>query len=675
MSIDTQNSLPIAAPSPVPPLATIALVGNPNAGKTSLFNRLTGLRAHTANFAGTTVEHRRGKLMLGNREAVLIDLPGLYSLDASTPDERVARDVIVGERDILRNGQKQSPDASVLVIDTTNLERNLFLASQLIEASRKTNRPVLVALNMSDLADRHGVTVNAEQLASDLDCRVIPISARTGSGVESLTAAIGDALDAPTAPQIDTQCQCNGCSGCSFAQRYDWAENIARNSVADNHTTLGRTTEKIDRLLTHRFVGLLGFAAVMFVTFWLIYSLASYPMDWIESFASFTGGLLSSWLPAGDFRSLLSDGIIGGVGGMLVFLPQICILFFMLALLEDSGYLSRAAFVMDRLMRRVGLPGKAFVPMLSAHACAIPAIMATRVIEDRRDRLATIMVLPLMTCSARVPVYAMVIALLFANNPVMAAVVFTGAYALGIVAALVMAWLFKRTLLKGETRPLVIELPNYKLPSLRNALLQTYDRSMVFIKNAGTTILMISVVMWALATYPKTDLGDLSAANQASITELEQAGNAEEAEHLLAEYQLERSFAGRIGQAIEPVFAPLGFDWKMSIGVVSSFAAREVIVSTLAVLYGLGDEGEEAALTERLRISTHSDGTPVFTTATCLSLLVFYVLAMQCLPTQVITKRETGSWGWAALQFGYMTVLAYVAALLTYQGAVGMGWG
>lgn len=673
MSSPTEMPLPVVAPSSGATVATVALVGNPNAGKTSLFNRLTGLRAHTANFAGTTVEHRRGRLTIGERDVVLIDLPGLYSLDPSTPDERVARDVLVGERDLLRNGHKQSPDGIVLVIDATNVERNLFLASQLIEAARQTNRPLLVALNMTDLADRHGVNVDTDCLAANLDCTVVEVSARTGAGIEQLKSQLSGLLDSPAVPQSNVQCQCGGCSGCGYAQRYDWAENVASNSVADNRETLGRATEKLDRFLTHRVVGLLGFAAVMFLTFWLIYSLATYPMEWIESLTGFASNVIGRWLPAGDLRSLLVDGVIGGVGGILVFLPQICILFFMLALLEDSGYMSRAAFIMDRLMRRVGLPGKAFVPMLSAHACAIPAIMATRVIENRRDRLATIMVLPLMTCSARVPVYTMVIALLFADNPVMAAVVFTSAYALGIVAALAMAWLFKRTLLKGDTRPLVIELPNYKFPSLRNALLQTYDRSMVFIKNAGTTILMISIVMWALATYPKTELGNLPAVEQTAIADLEQSGDVDAAENLLAEQQLQRSFAGRIGQAIEPIFAPLGFDWKMSIGVVSSFAAREVIVSTLSVLYGLGDEGEEAALTERLGSSTHSDGSPVFTTATCLSLLVFYVLAMQCLPTQVVTKRETGSWGWAALQLGYMTVLAYVAALVTYQGAAGLG--
>lgn len=656
---------PTAACPPV-----VALVGNPNSGKTSLFNRLTGLRAHTANFAGTTVEHRRGRMQVADRSAELVDLPGLYSLEASTPDERVARDVVMGDR-----GAK--PDVLVLVVDATSLERNLFLASQLIEAAHTAERPMLVALTMTDVAARHNVEIDKAQLEKDLGCPVLPLSARTGEGVAEFTTVLGVLLEgaAPPQPKVETLCECNSCRGCGFSQRYDWAEAVARRASGDPSVTLGRTTQRIDRVLTHRVVGLLGFAAVMFVTFWTIYSLAQFPMAWIETITATASDLLSRWLPAGDLRSLLADGLVGGVGGMLVFLPQICILFFMLALLEDSGYLARAAFVMDRLMQRVGLPGKAFVPMLSAHACAVPAIMSTRVIEDRRDRLATILVLPLMTCSARVPVYALVIALLFSNNPVMAATVFTGAYALGIVAALVVAWLLKRTLLPGETRPLVIELPNYRVPSLRNALLETYDRAMVFIKNAGTTILVITFLLWAAATYPKTSLEDLPTAEQAAVVQLQATGDTEAADNLLAQYSLERSVAGRVGHAIEPVFAPLGFDWKMSIGVVSSFAAREVIVATLSVLYGLGEEGGETELTERLRSSTHAGGAPVFTTASCLSLLVFYVLAMQCLPTQVITKRETGSWGWAAFQFGYMTVLAYVASLATFQTASVFGLG
>jgi ferrous iron transport protein B len=399
-------------------------------------------------------------------------------------------------------------------------------------------------------------------------------------------------------------------------------------------------------------------------------------MHLIDGLFGLASKTLGQWLPAGDFNSLVTDGLIGGVGGLLVFLPQICLLFFVLALLEDSGYMARAALVMDKLMHKVGLPGKAFVPLLSAHACAIPAIMSTRVIEDRRDRLATILVIPLMTCSARIPVYAMVTALLFPNAPAKAAGVFAAAYALGIVAALTMAWVFKRTLLKGPTRPLVIELPNYRLPSLRNALLLTCDRAWAFITTAGTTILVISLVLWALAHYPKTSVEQMPAEVQAQLAQYNAAGDSASAQRLTEQVELEHSFAGRLGHTIQPAFDPLGFDWKLSVGVLSSFAAREVIVSTTAVLYGLGSGGASDgvdSLLGRLREATRADGTPVFTTATCLSLLVFYVLAMQCLPTQVIARRETGSWKWPLVQFGYMTALAYLAALVTYQVAIHVG--
>ncbi|MCA9110631.1 MAG: ferrous iron transporter B, partial [Planctomycetaceae bacterium] len=385
-------------------------------------------------------------------------------------------------------------------------------------------------------------------------------------------------------------------------------------------------------------------------------------------------------LPADDFRSLVVNGVISGVGGVLVFLPQICLLFFFICLLEDSGYMARAAFVMERLMRSVGLPGKAFVPMLSAHACAIPGIMAARVIEDRRDRLVTILVLPLLTCSARLPVYAMVAALLFSESPTEAALVFVGAYLLGIAAALLTAFGLKKSILRGETVPLVIELPPYRRPSLRNALLTVYDRSLVFIQNAGSVILMISVILWVLATYPKLSEDNLPSETAELVATLRASTGADaealhqHADQLVAQAELEHSFAGRLGRFVEPVFRPLGFDWRINVGVISSFAAREVVVSTLSIMYGMGDETEEGTLVETLRRQKRPNGSPVFTTATCLSLLTFYVLAMQCLPTQVVTKRETGSWKWAFLQLGYMTILAYTAALIVYQSAAALGY-
>lgn len=645
---------------------TVALVGNPNAGKTSLFNRLTGLRAQTANFPGTTIEHRRGTLPgnadKGTGPLTLLDLPGMYSLEATTVDEKAALATLQGTQ-----SKTPKPDAIVIVMDATNLERNLPFALETIALGR----PTLVALNMSDLAKRLGLKLDLKTLSGRLGCPVIRVSARTRAGIDDLTKAIHALAEKRPLPIMDdAACACTSCSGCGYASRFDWAASVRADSLTGDLDAPSRLTDAIDKVLTHRIGGLVGFALVMFFMFMAIFSIATVPMDLIDGLFGWAGETVGQWLPDGDLKSLLVDGVIGGVGGMLVFLPQICLLFFLLALLEDSGYLARSALVMDRLMQRVGLPGQAFVPMLSAHACAIPAIMASRVIEDRRDRLATILVAPLLSCSARVPVYVMVVAMLFPNNAIAAAAVFAGAYALGIVAALVMAWVFKKTILPGESRSLVLELPNYRLPSIRDALLQTIDRAWQFIRSAGTTILLISIVLWIMATYPKTSLEELPAEIQTQIVSLEGAGEADEAATLLASAQLERSYVGRVGKFTQPIFAPLGFDWKMTVGIGTSFAAREVIVSTLSILHGLGEEGDEGTLLEVLSSSKHPDGSPVFTTPTCLSLLVFFVLAMQCLPTQVVTRRETGGWKWPIFQLVYMSVLAYGSAWVTYQTAL-----
>jgi len=643
-------ALPVVEVSPSA-ATRVALVGNPNAGKTSLFNRLTGQRAQTANFAGTTVGHRRGVLKpapgapLRPTPITLLDLPGMYSLAATSPEEEVASGVLRGD-----HTGEPAPDAVVIVVDATNLERNLPLAIETLELGR----PTILALNMSDLAQRLGLKLDLERLSARVGCPVVRVSARTGEGMDTLVTAIHALADQRPVPTLDSAaCACTSCSGCGYASRFDWAESVRSESLSGDLEAPSRLTDALDTVLTHRVGGLGVFAVVMFGLFMTIFSVATVPMDLIDALFGWAGEAVGRWLPEGDFKSLVVDGVIGGVGGVLVFLPQICLLFFLLALLEDSGYLARGALVMDRLMQRVGLPGKAFVPMLSAHACAIPAIMATRVIDDRRDRLVTILVAPLLSCSARVPVYVMVVAMLFPDSPVAAALTFAGAYALGIVAALAAAYVFKRTLLGGTSRPLVIELPNYRAPSIRDALLRTVDQAWSFVKNAGTTILVISIILWALATYPKPDPATLPAD-----------------EALAAQAALEHSAIGRIGRTVQPLFAPLGFDWKTTVGVGASFAAREVIVSTLSILYGLGEEGDQTSLLGALRSATDASGDPVFTTATCLSLLVFYVLAMQCLPTQVVTRRETGSWSWALLQLGYMSVLAYVAALATHQVAL-----
>jgi ferrous iron transport protein B len=652
----------------------IALIGNPNAGKTSLFNQLTGLRAKTANFPGTTIETRVSRLALGGHNVRLVDLPGLYSLDATNSEEAVARHALSGEH----NGDRR-PDAVLLLVDATNLERSLYLASQVLELGL----PAIVALSMVDIADREGTRIDADVLSTQLGCPVVPVVARNRRGVVALRERLESLVRelATHGEQAASPLACGGCSGCPFRDRYDWAEGVGKLCV-ERSPVAGSRTERIDRVLTHPVGGVAAFGGVMFAVFATIFWLAQYPMGWIDAGFARAGELVGRWAMHPELKSLLVDGVIGGLGGVLIFLPQICILFFMLSLIEDTGYLARAAFVMDRLMRRIGLPGKAFLPMLSAHACAVPAIMATRVIEDRRERLVTIFVLPLLTCSARIPVFAMVTALLFPRQPILAALVFTGAYTLGTVSALGTAFVLKRTLLPGETRPLVLELPGYKLPSLRNALLTMIDRARVFVVTAGTVILVLSMVLWVLATYPRSEPPAQAMTLLAQAERMESVGSTAQADELRAEAGkltaqngLSRSFAGRLGRLIEPTIRPLGFDWQIGIGLISSLAAREVIVSTMSIVYGVGSDADDTSLYKKLESAVRADGRRVFTPATSGSLLVFYVLAMQCMSTLATTRRETGGWRWPALQFGYMTVLAYVASFVCFQTLSALGFG
>jgi len=648
---------------------TLALVGNPNAGKTTLFNALTGLRAKTANFPGTTVESKVGRLHLDHKQIVVVDLPGLYSLDSKSPDEKLAADALQGKL------EHTAPDAALVVVDATNLERNLFLVSQILELKKC---PVIVALNMMDMARRDGIRIDITKLRTELGCVVVPVAARLGEGINELkqeldrlvTGAMPEALD-----HVDPNC--SGCTGCTFQARYEWTEQVSTRVMDAAKVQRSAWTEKLDDIFTHPIWGIIVFHVVMLVVFALIFWAAKIPMDLIDRLFSTFGGWVSTKIPEGDFQSLLVNGVIGGVGGILVFLPQICILFFALSLLEDTGYLSRAAFVMDKVMRRFGLPGKAFVPILSAHACAIPAIMSTRVIENPRDRLVTILITPLMTCSARIPVFAMVTALIFPHSPLKAGLVFTGAYAFAVATALLMALVFRGTILPGGSKPLMIELPQYRMPGLRVALLHTFDRAKIFVKQAGTIILAISLILWALSYYPKSAAPAAAVTMNEQATQLEKTGNTNSAvdlraaaDRLTAQHSLQNSFAGKIGRFIEPVIAPLGYDWQIGIGIFSSFAAREVIVSTLAIVYGVGEdtaENNRSSLYDSLRRAQRSDGTPIFNTATCASLLVFYILAAQCLSTTAVVKRETGGWKWPLFQIAYMSVLAYGAALIVYQ--------
>lgn len=653
---------------------TIALVGNPNAGKTTLFNALTGLRAKTANFPGTTFERKVGRANIGGCEIAIVDLPGLYSLESAAPEEKLASDALRG-----RLENQTAPDAALVIVDATNLERNLFLASQVLELEC----PVIVALNMIDMAAHEGIHIDVKKLRSELGCVVVPISARTGIGLDELRRKIARLIqaDGTESDCLAQRCKpaCDrGCGGCPYQARFEWTESVSGKVSNAAVARRSQLTEKLDKILTHPTVGMVVFVGVMLSVFTLIFWAAKIPMDLINHLFDDIGGGIAALVPKGDLQSLLVNGVVGGLGGVLVFLPQICILFFALSLLEDTGYMARAAFVTDRVMRRLGLPGKAFVPLLSAHACAIPAIMSARIIENPRDRLITILITPLMSCSARIPVYAMVTALLFPQSPFKAAMLFAGAYALGIIFAMAVALVIRRTILPGGSRPLVIELPPYRLPGLRTAILHTFDRAKIFVKQAGTIILLISLVLWTLSHYPKSAPPDTALTLSTQAAQVEKSGDVRQANELRAsadrltsQSALQHSFAGRIGHVIEPAIKPLGFDWQIGIGILSSFAAREAVISTLSIVYGVGENVEgrqhQASLYESLHHATRTDGTAVFTTATCASLLVFYILAAQCLSTSVVVRRETKSLKWPLFQIIYMTGLAYLAALIVFQ--------
>lgn len=632
----------------------IALIGNPNVGKTTLFNRLCGLRAKTANFPGSTADARIGHCPLDDASVEIVDLPGVYALDLALPESQLCRDCLEGRIEACR------PDAAVVVLDATNLGRSL----QLLAKTAAHGLPIVAAVTMADLAARRGLTIDESKLAARLGCPVTIASGRTGEGLERLIASIRRA----TAPAIDPD---------SESDPAGWASRVIEESVGGPRavgTDHDSVADRLDAAFTHPILGTIIFTLVMGGLFLAIFRLASVPMDLIELLFGSVADGARSVLPAGLLADLVADGILGGIAGTVVFLPQICLLFFLLSLLEDTGYLARAAFVMDRIMCRFGLPGQAFVPLLSSHACALPGIMSTRLIPDRHDRIATILVAPFMSCSARVPVYVLLTTLLFRDRPFLAGLAFAGCYLLGAAAALFSALLFRKTILKGRSRPMVLELPSYKWPSLRTALYTTVDRALFFLRKAGTIILAICIVMWWLSAFPRQDPPPAAVAfeDEAALVAESEPERAQElrgeAERLADQHQQERSFAGRLGEAVEPVFAPLGFDSRLTVGVLTAFLAREVFVSTMTVLIGTGDDLEDPGVLSGLANAERKDGTPLFTHRTSASLLVFFVLAMQCLPTLAVTRRESGSIRWALLQFGWMTGLAYAAAFATYQG-------
>jgi ferrous iron transport protein B len=712
----------------------IAIAGGPNCGKSTLFNKLTGLRQKVANYPGVTVEKKAGFITLpSGRRVELLDLPGTYSLRPGSPDEVVVRDVLLGVQ-----ASTPLPDLTLLVLDSTGLDRQLYLCMQLIEIGR----PVVVALNMMDTAHEEGLDVDAALLSRAFGAPVVPISARTGSGLKELqeamdrdvppprpvTRTLADPLRAatdrlaamlPAAGPLTTLSRFH----VAMALLLDEGENdslmravpvaVRREVVAQrgrldqsipewrSHEPIGhyhaiedltrRATlrlrpersarEKIDSVLTHRIWGPILFAGLMAVIFQSIFLWATPLMDGIDWGVTALGHLVGPMLPAGPIRSLVVDGAIAGVGAVVTFVPQIAILFLFIALMEDSGYLARAAFIMDRLMRGVGLSGRAFIPLLSSFACAIPGIMATRVIDNRRDRLTTILIAPFMSCSARLPVYALLIGAFIPNHMVfgflsLPGLVLFSLYAMGILAAVAVAWVLKRTALRGPRPLYVMELPPYRVPSWRSVLLTVRDRAGLFVQKAGTVILAVSIVLWFLASYPKSH----------QIRPLEQrlemakaAGlHAQETEikNDIAGVSLRDSFAGRAGRLIEPAIAPLGFDWKIGIALLSSFAAREVMVSTMATVYNLGDaDPTSVSLRDKLRHAETATGARAYSPLMAISLMVFFVLACQCMSTVAVVRRETNSWSWPIFMVVMMNALAWVASFVVFQGGKALGLG
>jgi ferrous iron transport protein B len=637
-----------------------ALVGNPNTGKTSLFNRLCGVRAKTANFPGTTTTTRLGRSWLVDGPVEVVDLPGLYELGLDTPEARIVRDALAGRG-------TPPPDALIIIVNAANLARNLVIVAELLASGL----PAVVCLNMTDVAARRGYRIDAAALSRRLGVPVVPTVAARGEGLDDLRTALAAELNPARA--IASRPADTPPAGASHDQLSSWARSVA-DAVGAHHHASDAHTERLDRIFTHPVIGFVVFLAIMGGLFWALFALAAIPMDLIDATFAQLGALTGALLPAGPIRDLVTDGIIGGIAGTVVFLPQICFLFFLISLLEDTGYLARAAFVMDRFLHPFGLPGHAFVPLLTSHACALPGIISTRLIPDPKDRLRTILVAPFMSCSARIPVFVILTSLLFADRPALAGIAFAGCFVLGAGAAFLSALLFSRTVVKGEARPMILELPAYQVPSLRNALLTARDQGLAFLKTAGTVIMAICVVMWWLSAYPQAGPSPAAEALRAQAAVAAPGRSAEllgEASDLDARVQQQQSFAGRIGRTIQPLFQPLGYDWQLTAGLLTSFVAREVFVSTMSVL--ATGRGDDDGVLDHIQAMRRDDGTPVFTRATSASALIFFVLAMQCLPTLAITRRETGRLRYAGLQLAYMSSVAYVSALITYQTLRALG--
>lgn len=687
----------------------IGLVGNPNCGKSSLFNILTGQKQKISNYPGVTVDKKSGfSTLISGRDVEIIDLPGLYSLYPSGQDERLVVDIL------LDNQHSAHPDHIIYVADATNLERHLLLASQV----KDLGIPMVFALNMIDVLEDNNQSYEVKELEKYLGLPVIPISSRSRQNIKQLLSASEDRIDKLSEERLENSLyelpknivdlgvntyrefvllshsqQANYLSesekgrlvsivdrndldvlGMQYNETMDRYNSFSRitSKTISSYTDQNKSwTDKIDSLITNRFVGPIIFLGIMLIVFQLMYSVASYPMDWIESSFSALSTLVRNTMPEGWYTNLIVDGLIAGLAGVLVFIPQIAILFLLIGLLEESGYMSRAVYMFDGIMQRFGMNGRSVVALVSSGACAIPAIMSARTIAHKKERLITILVSPLISCSARLPVYAILVGFVVSEGTVgifnKRGLVFMGLFLLGIVAALVAGLVFKLLLkTKEASSMLILELPQYKPPLWSNIFRSTYDKVKSFVVSAGKIIVVISMVLWVLTKYGPSGAME-NAVSQAEKEATLQNLSGTEKEDFVAGKKVEASFAGHIGKFMEPAIKPLGYDWKIGIALLTSFAAREVFVGTMATIYAVGSSEEEATIRERMDRQVRPDGSKIYNRATSLSLLVFYVFAMQCLSTLAVTKAETGTWKWPVVQFLYMGALAYFASLLTFQ--------
>ena len=697
---------------------TVALAGNPNSGKTTIFNNITGARQHVGNYAGVTVERREGFRRFQGQDLLLVDLPGTYSLTANSLDEIVARNVIIDEK----------PDLIVNILDASNLERNLYLALQLLELER----PLVLALNMTDMAEKAGIRINSDVLRTRLGVPVVklignrnqgteellqtvvesskrtiyrPFSIDYGAKIEAAIVEVTEALQNLTHVKFpirwlavkllenDTEVQASllkiegGSAVAAIVARVrnktavllgeeleiamaEARYRVVADIVAEFVDSSGRqeqtVSDRIDRVLTHRVLGLPLFFGIMWLLFNVVFTVGEIPQGWIEDAVKWFSDLVSANLAEGELRSLLVDGIIGGVGSVLTFLPSILLLFFGIALLEDTGYMARAAFVMDRVMRAVGLHGKSFIPLLLGFGCSVPAVMGSRTLENKGDRMVTILVSPLMSCSARLPVYTLLIAAFFSEN--VAGSVLFSIYFLGISLAILMALVFRKWMFPGASEPFIMEMPPYHLPTLRSIAIHMWERSILYLKKAGTLILAASILIWFITNYPANV--EYSKDYDTAKGQITEQYDEVAAKPLLAQLDQEQageklalSYAGQLGHFIEPVIKPLGFDWKMGVGLVSAVAAKEVLVSTLATIYSVGDVEEDS---QSLQEALAADA--AFSPLVAFSLMVFTLIYSPCLAVLAVVRRETNSWKWPAFSFVYSTTLAWIMSFVVYQG-------